>query len=62
MKLKTIQDIHNLPTVLDIQEVNKRLIELVGVIRNTQRINILDAAEAINDIIGSQAHKETNRN
>ncbi|MFC1580282.1 hypothetical protein ACFL4N_05155 [Thermodesulfobacteriota bacterium] len=58
MKLKTIQDINNLPTVLDIQEVNKRLIEIVEVIRNTPRIKILDAAEAINDLICSQAHNE----
>ncbi len=58
MKLKTIQDIYLLPTVLDIQEINERLVELVEVIRNTKQVNILEAAEAINDLIGSQAYNE----
>lgn len=58
MKLEKIQDIEKLPSVLDIEEVSLRLVELVDVIRSNNTCP-LESAEAINDLISYQGYNDT---
>ena len=57
MKLATIQDIDKLPSVLDIEDVDKYLLELVEVIRSTN-VGAQEGAEAINNLISYQGYNE----
>ena len=57
MELKTIKDIEELPSVLDIEEVSQYLIQLVDVINNTNTDPIA-GAEAINNLISYQGYNE----
>ena len=61
MKLRSIQDMDNLASVLDVDAVSSRLIELVNLIRN-QKIDAEEGAIAINDLIGFQGQNETGIN
>jgi len=58
MKVESIRDIDKLPSVLDIEEVSLRLVELVEVIRK-KGIDPVEGAEAINELIYSQGYNET---
>ena len=58
MKLETLQDIEKLPSVIDVEEVSLRLVELVEVIQR-QNVSPLEGAEAINDLISYQGCNET---
>ena len=58
MKLESIHDIDKLPSVLDVEDVSKRLIELVAVIRNC-KLEPVEGAETINYLISYQAYNQT---
>jgi len=55
MKLANIKDIEKLPSVLDVEELNKYLIELVEVLRSTN-VGAEEGAEAINNLISYQGY------
>ena len=55
MKLESITDIENLPSVLDVDEVSVRLLELIEVLRKNET-GALEGAEAINYLISYQGY------
>ena len=55
MKLESISDIDKLPSVLDVDEVSARLIELINVLRQN-KLDCLEGAEAINHLISYQGY------
>ena len=57
MKLNTIKDIDELPSVLDVEEVSEYLIQLIDVIKNTDA-DPITGAEAINNLISYQGYNE----
>ena len=57
MKLKSINDIDNLPSVLDVEELSQYLIDLVVVIRDTNA-DPITGAESINNLISYQGCNE----
>jgi len=58
MKLESISDIDELPSVLDVEEVNVRLIELIDILRNGN-VDKVEGSEAINYLISYQGYNRT---
>ncbi len=58
MKLESIQDIEKLPSVLNVEETNRHLIELIAIIKKTH-LGYVESAEAINYLISCQEYNET---
>jgi len=57
MKLRTINDIEELPSVLDVQEISLYLIQLIDILKSENTDPII-GAETINNLISYQGYNE----
>ncbi len=57
MKIQSLSDIDKLPSVLDVEEVSQRLIELIRVLRD-ENIDPLQGAMAINDLLSYRGYSD----
>jgi len=57
IELKTIKDIDELPSVLDIEDLSQYLIQLVDIIKSTNT-DPVTGAELINNLISYQSYNE----
>ncbi|EPR71060.1 hypothetical protein [Cyclobacterium qasimii] len=58
MKLRNINDIQSLPSVLGLKELNQYLIQLIEILENDNTISQAQAAEEINNLISYQCFNE----